>query len=162
MRRPLTIVGLILPLLNSLSCESPVLIEESIFLGKTVRADRYFTMSQPVNMQGSCGVGGDSFVGDYTTGNVRMTFDLGFYSGDPYEIPALRKSMTIAWISHRRANVTIAYAPNLDSLTPYFAGVYFPTVSDTLDWKLTMFAYGKDAHSQDTAMAIFRSIKLTM
>jgi len=90
-----------------------------------------------------------------------MEFDLGIYTGNPHEIPALRKSMTIEWISRRKAELTFAFAPNVDSLSPYFTGVYFPTVSDTLDWKLTMFAYGKDARSQDTAIAIFRSIRPT-
>ena len=162
MRQQMTIAFLIVPLMLFVSCETPVLFEDSITLAQSIPASHFFSFSTPGNMHGYSGWGTDSFVGEYTSDNMTLLFDLGIYSEKPTDLVGMVNNQQTFFVQRRQAFVTFGYAPGVDSVRPYFAGVYFPVVSDTLRWVLGMYAFGKVGASQDTALAIFRSIKFTM
>jgi hypothetical protein len=141
-------------------CTAPGPIELDVALPKRVSAKEYFSFSLPENMTGSCFYGVDSYLGEFTTGSTALFFDLGSWSNDLSELSTPQNTMEVS-IGGKYARITLAHltAHDYDTLYPYFAGVHFPLVNDTLHMKLTMTLHGKNQGMVDTAMAVFHSIR---
>ncbi len=162
MRGKLIVSVVIFPFLTEMGCQSPIDMAENVQLEQTIEADKYFTFSLPASLHGDCGLGTDSFIGDFRSESLLFWFDLGAMPGNPGSWEGDHKRQIALVISHRLAVITFVHAPGEDSVYPYWSGMRFETVCDTLSMRLTMGVFGTSKASQDTALAIFRSVRFTM
>ena len=129
------------------SYETPVVTPPDDW--QLIKAGDKFTFRAPSDLQPRNVKGIDSFVGEYTSPTLELTFDYGWYSNSLND-----EGYSGSWttIDGRRA-----WIATKDDKT----GVHFPQVHDTdKKTKLTMFAKLKGS-SLETVHKIFRSIEFS-
>jgi hypothetical protein len=120
---------------------------------------KHFSFYIPPRMKLSQSKGIDSAVWRYTGNNLKLTIDLGLYSGKPSvyeeeigyreEIIKINGKIAIMCFFQLREPVESGY--------PYVAAVYFEDI-DSKDYKLSFFASCASPIEQETARKIFSSI----
>lgn len=123
-----------------------------------INADGKFRFYIPQNMQKQDIHSIDSYVEEYRSKNMKVSFDYGIYSDplDGYSMELELKEVKEV-ISDRKAKIVYFKSTSFASEYKYFAGVHFPTVGEGRN-KLTMVVEFNDEKGHETAQTIFGSI----
>lgn len=125
---------------------------------KIVNARGIFSFSVPKDLQEQAIQGIDSYVGEYKSQSMNLSFDFGMWSNPLDDSSQPQFQQLVTEINNEPAKIVLYTAPQTQTEYNYFAGVHFPSEKNPTG-KLTMSVRCKDSESQKTAVKIFYSIK---
>lgn len=125
---------------------------------KRVSPEGRFSFHLPVDMREQKARGIDSFVGEYRSAKIRVSFDYGIYSNDLllYSNQPEYKAKILN-LNGQKARIAFYREDNSNTGYRFRGGVHLP-VSDDPGTKLTVFAEFNNEEDRETVNAIFETV----
>ncbi len=118
-----------------------------------VSADSVFSLFAPAGTAYQPGEGIDSIIGTFDAADFQLQSDYGAYSDSLITLSEVDQYQ--AWdveVDGKSAKIVTAYAPLYSTERPYFIGIHFPELGETVIGKTRLTIYALLASPDDYAL----------